>query len=74
MTSTGDHSDSRDNPPEDLVALVITASELGFSRSRVATALGISERGLASIEERVEQNARESRAGAVSPSRRVDSQ
>ena len=63
MPNTGDHSDSRDNPPEDLVALVIAASELGFSRWRVATALGLSERGLASIEERVEQNAREDGLG-----------
>ena len=60
MTS-GNHSDSRDNPPEDLVALVITADQLGFSRSRVATALGISARGLALIEEHIKPNARNDR-------------
>jgi hypothetical protein len=61
MTSTSDHSDSRDNPPEDLVALVIAAAQLGFSRSRVATALGMSARGLAFIEERIELNAHNDR-------------
>jgi hypothetical protein len=59
MTSTGDHADSRDNPSEDLAEFVIAAGRLGFSRSRVATALGVSARGLASIEERIELNARD---------------
>jgi hypothetical protein len=55
MTSLGD----RDNPSEDLAALVTAAGRLGFSRWRVATALGISACGLASIEERIELNARD---------------
>jgi hypothetical protein len=38
---------------------VIAAGRRGFSRWRVATALGISARGLASIEERIEVNARD---------------
>jgi hypothetical protein len=59
MTSTADPADSRDAPSEDLAALVIAAGRRGFSRWRVATALGISARGLASIEERIEVNARD---------------
>jgi hypothetical protein len=57
MTSSG-HPE-RDTPSEDLAALVIAAGRRGFSRWRVATALGISARGLASIEERIEVNARD---------------
>jgi hypothetical protein len=59
MTNSGDSADSRDAPSEDLVALVIAAGRRGFSRWRVANALGISVRGLASIEERIEINARD---------------
>jgi hypothetical protein len=59
MTNSGDPTDGRDAPSEDLVALVIAAGRRGFSRWRVATALGISARGLASIEERIEVNARD---------------
>ncbi|MEA2130042.1 MAG: hypothetical protein QOJ85_2933 [Solirubrobacteraceae bacterium] len=59
MTSSGDLADSRDVPSEDLAALVIAADRRGFSRWRVAIALGISARGLASIEERIELNARD---------------
>jgi hypothetical protein len=57
MTTTGDPAGSRDVPSEDLAALVIAAGRRGFSRWRVATALGISARGLASIEERVDVTA-----------------
>jgi hypothetical protein len=59
MTSSGHPADGRDTPSEDLAALVIAAGRRGFSRRRVATALGISARGLASIEERIEMNARD---------------
>jgi hypothetical protein len=59
MTSSGHPADSRDSPSEDLAALVIAAGRRGFSRWRVATALGISARGLASIEKRIEVNARD---------------
>jgi hypothetical protein len=38
---------------------VIAAGRRGFSRWRVANALGISARGLTSIEERIEVNARQ---------------
>jgi hypothetical protein len=57
MTRSGDPADSRDAPSEDLAALVICAGRRGFSRWRVATALGISARELASIEERIEVDA-----------------
>jgi hypothetical protein len=73
MTSSGDSADSRDVPSEDLVALVIAAGRRGFSRGRVANTLGISVRGLASIEERIEINARDDGldgGGASMPGRR----
>ncbi len=47
--SAHDHVD--DEPvPEEVAALAIGAGEIGFSPARVATALGVSPRALASIE------------------------
>jgi hypothetical protein len=52
---------------------VIAAGRRGFSRWRVANALGISARGLTSIEERIEANTRQDGldgGGASMPGRR----
>jgi hypothetical protein len=46
-------TDSRDAPSVELAGLVIAAGQRGFPRWRVATALGISASGLASIEARI---------------------
>jgi hypothetical protein len=51
-------ADRADAPTEDLARIVIRAGRLGFSVSRVATALGISPRGLASLQHRVDASAR----------------
>lgn len=42
---------------EELVAIVIRASQLGFNAARVATALGIPADGLARIQQRVDASA-----------------
>lgn len=44
-------------PSEDLVGIVIRARRLGFNATRVATALGVSAEGLASIEQRMADSA-----------------
>jgi hypothetical protein len=56
MTSAAEPADSGDLPSEELVGLVIRASRLGFSPSRVATALDISARGYAVIRARLESH------------------
>ena len=64
---------SCDAPSDELVGIVIDAGRRGFSRWRVANALGISARGLTSIEERIEVNARQDGldgGGASMPGRR----
>ena len=60
LTAANDPSaEFRDAPSADLAGLVIAAGRRGFSRWRVATALGISASGLASIEARLGLAARE---------------
>lgn len=53
MRAGEQHADD-DRPSEELVALVLRAGRLGFSRWRVATALGISAAGLEAIGQRAE--------------------
>jgi hypothetical protein len=71
MTRAGDQADAVDAPPAELADIVIRAGRLGFPRWRVATALGISAGGLASIEGRIHGTARDDGAdGQTSRSRR----
>lgn len=51
MHCDGEHVLGRVVPSEELVEIVLRAGKLGFSRQRVATALGISPQGLAAIEQ-----------------------
>jgi hypothetical protein len=50
MTITG--GQQGELPPDELVHIILRADRLGFSRWRVATALGVSASGLAAIERR----------------------
>jgi hypothetical protein len=50
MRSARNHADVEDPVPADLAAIVLRASELGFSATRVAVALGVSARAQASCE------------------------
>ncbi len=60
-------------PSEELAGIVIRAARLGFSAPRVATALGVSADGLASIQRRIAESAygRDGHAGGatMSPTR-----
>lgn len=55
-------------PSEELVGIVIRAGRLGFSATRVATALGISADGVAAIQRRIAESAH----GHDGDSRRLD--
>lgn len=47
------HLDDGPTASEEVAGIVIRASRLGFSAARVATALGVSAEGLASIQRRI---------------------
>ena len=49
------HPSTATGVAEDLMELVLRAGRLGFSRQRVATALGIDPAGVAVIEQRAEE-------------------
>ena len=50
LSSAHDQADPAEAVTGEVAAIVIRASELGFSPARVAIALGVSPRALASIE------------------------
>lgn len=52
MSSTRERHGTCDPPSEDLVAVIARADRLGFSRWRVATALGLGATQLTMIEQR----------------------
>jgi len=52
--SYGEQAGNCDAPSQELADLVLAAGRRGFARWRVATALGISARGLQAIEARID--------------------
>jgi len=60
MASAENHrADAFDAPPPDLADIVIRAGHLGFSRWRVATALGLSDSELAALERQISETSRD---------------
>jgi hypothetical protein len=63
---------SEDRVPEDVAAILLRASELGFSATRVAVALGVSARALASVESVAGRQQTPAPADNIAPERQSD--
>lgn len=67
-----DRVDAEDRVPPEVAAIVLRASELGFSATRVAVALGVSARALASIQNDARRESTPTDADNIASDRRSD--